>query len=316
MQYRTLGTSNLSVSVVGLGTWAMGNDFWGPVDDDQSVRAIQEAVDNGINLIDTAPAYGAGHAEEVVGKAIQGRRDEVVVATKVGIIRTEDDFIRNLKPESMQREIDDSLRRLGVDTIDLYQIHWPDPDTPLESSMETLNKMQEQGKIRSIGVSNFNVKLLEQARTMGNVISVQPQFSLLHRKEESSLLPYCAKNNIGVLGYGSLAGGILTGKYREIPSLEEGDNRDQFYRFFQEPTWSKVQSLLDVLRAIAEERGVTVAQVAINWAIEQRGVTTALVGAKNPNQARTNAAAGEWSLSDEDLARINSAYDEHMKKSA
>jgi len=316
MQYRTLGTSNLSVSVVGLGTWAMGNDFWGRVDDDQSVRAIQEAIDNGINLIDTAPAYGAGHAEKVVGKAIHGRRDEVVVATKVGIIRTEDDFIRNLKPESMEREIDDSLRRLGVDTIDLYQIHWPDPDTPLESSMETLNKMKEAGKIRHIGVSNFSVKLLEQARAVGDVVSVQPQFSLLHRKEESSLLPYCAKNNIGVLGYGSLAGGILTGKFHEIPTLEEGDNRDQFYRFFQEPTWSKVQRVLDVLRAIAEERSVTVAQVAINWAIAQRGMTTALVGAKNPSQARANAAAGEWSLSDEDLSRINSAYDEHMKKSA
>ena len=316
MQYRTLGTSNLSVSVVGLGTWAMGNDFWGRVDDDQSVRAIQEAIDNGINLIDTAPAYGAGHAEKVVGKAIHGRRDEVVVATKVGIIRTEDDFIRNLKPESMEREIDDSLRRLGVDTIDLYQIHWPDPDTPLESSMETLNKMKEAGKIRHIGVSNFSVKLLEQARAVVDVVSVQPQFSLLHRKEESSLLPYCAKNNIGVLGYGSLAGGILTGKFREIPTLEEGDNRDQFYRFFQEPTWSKVQRVLDVLRAIAEERSVTVAQVAINWAIAQRGMTTALVGAKNPSQARANAAAGEWSLSDEDLSRINSAYDEHMKKSA
>ncbi len=316
MQYRTLGTSNLSVSVVGLGTWAMGNDFWGRVDDDQSVRAIQEAIDNGINLIDTAPAYGAGHAEKVVGKAIHGRRDEVVVATKVGIIRTEDDFIRNLKPESMEREIDDSLRRLGVDTIDLYQIHWPDPDTPLESSMETLNKMKEAGKIRHIGVSNFSVKLLEQARAVVDVVSVQPQFSLLHRKEESSLLPYCAKNNIGVLGYGSLAGGILTGKFHEIPTLEEGDNRDQFYRFFQEPTWSKVQRVLDVLRAIAEERSVTVAQVAINWAIAQRGMTTALVGAKNPSQARANAAAGEWSLSDEDLSRINSAYDEHMKKSA
>lgn len=313
MQYRTLGTSDLSVSVVGLGTWAMGNDFWGQVDDNQSVRAIQEALDSGINLIDTAPAYGAGHAEEVVGEAIKGRRDEVVIATKVGIIRTEDDFVRNLKPESMRQEIEDSLRRLQVDVIDLYQIHWPDPNTPLEHSMAELTKMKQDGKIRHIGVSNFQVDLLQKAQALDEIVSVQPQFSLLHRKAESSLLPYCAKNKIGVLGYGSLAGGILTGKFREIPELEEGDNRDKFYQFFKEPTWSRVQNVLDVLRALAEERGVTVAQVAINWAFQQRGVTTALVGAKNPNQARSNAGAGEWNLSADELARIDRAYDENLR---
>lgn len=315
MDYRTLGTSQLSVSEVGLGTWAMGNDFWGQVDDEQSIRAIQEALDSGINLIDTAPAYGAGHAEELVGKAIQGRRDDVVLATKVGILRSEDDFIHELSPESMRREVEDSLRRLGVETIDLYQIHWPDPDTPLEDSMAELRKMKDAGKIRYIGVSNFTVELLRQARELAEVVSVQPQYSLLHRKEESSLLPYCAKNKIGVLGYGSLAGGILTGKFRDIPDFEEGDRRNHFYRLFKEPVWSRVQELLDELRAIAAERSVPVAQVSINWAVAQKGVTSALVGAKNPKQARSNAAAGEWSLSEEELTRISRTYERTLGKS-
>ncbi len=306
----------MSVSVVGLGTWAMGNDFWGKVDDKQSIRAIQEALDNGVNLIDTAPAYGAGHAEEIVGKALQGRRDNAVIATKVGIIRTESDFLHNLTPESMRQEIEDSLRRLGVDVIDLYQIHWPDPNTPLEDSMAELTKLKDAGKIRYIGVSNFTVELVAQARALKEIVSVQPQYSLLHRKEESSLLPYCAKNKIGVLGYGSLAGGILTGKFHDIPALEEGDNRNKFYQFFKEPTWSKVQNVLDVLRTISEERSVPTAQIAINWSIARRGVTSALVGAKTPQQARSNAAAGEWSLSEEELNRIEEAYNRNLAKSA
>jgi aryl-alcohol dehydrogenase-like predicted oxidoreductase len=216
----------------------------------------------------------------------------------------------------MRREIEDSLRRLGVDSIDLYQIHWPDPNTPLEDSMAELSKMKDAGKIRYIGVSNFSVRLLEQARAMEEIVGVQPQYSLLHRKEESSLLPYCAKNKIGVLGYGSLAGGILTGKFREIPELEAGDNRDAFYQYFKEPTWTKVQNVLDVLRAIADERSVPVAHVAINWSVAQRGITTALVGAKNPQQARSNAAAGEWSLSEEEIQRIESAYADNLAKTA
>jgi aryl-alcohol dehydrogenase-like predicted oxidoreductase len=308
MKYRKLGRSDLQVSTVGLGTWAIGNDFWGSVDDDESVRALQAGLDAGINLIDTAPAYGAGHAEEVVGRAIAGRRDEVVVATKVGIIRTEDDFVRNLKPDSVRQEVDDSLRRLGVDTIDLYQIHWPDPKTPIDETMTELNKAQQAGKFRYLGVSNFNIKQMEELSQFGELVSLQPHYSLLKRDIEGKVVQYCIDNDLGIVNYGTLAGGILTGKFREIPEFEDGDYRHKFYPWFKEPAWSKIQSMLDVLREIADDRGVSVAQVAINWTTQQPGITSALVGAKNPAQAESNAGGGDFELTGEEIERINAAH--------
>ena len=190
MEIRTLGESELRVSAIGLGTWALGNDFFGHVDDEESIAAIRAGLDNGINLVDTAPAYGAGHSEEVVGKAIHGRRDDVVVATKVGVHRTEDDFIRNLKPESIRQEVEDSLRRLDVDVIDLYQIHWPDPNTPIEDSLEELDKARQAGKFRYLGVSNFDKKLMDQVQERMPLVSLQPHFSLLQRGIERNILPY------------------------------------------------------------------------------------------------------------------------------
>jgi aryl-alcohol dehydrogenase-like predicted oxidoreductase len=308
MKYRKLGKSDLQVSTVGLGTWAIGNDFWGSVDDDESVRALQAGLDAGINLIDTAPAYGAGHAEEVVGRAIAGRRDEVVVATKVGIIRTEDDFVRNLKPDSVRQEVDDSLRRLGVDTIDLYQIHWPDPKTPIDETMTELNKAQQAGKFRYLGVSNFNIKQMEELSQFGELVSLQPHYSLLKRDIEGKVVQYCIDNDLGIVNYGTLAGGILSGKFREIPQFEDGDYRHKFYPWFKEPAWSKIQSMLDVLREIADDRGVSVAQVAINWTTQQPGITSALVGAKNPAQAESNAGGGDFELTGEEIERINAAH--------
>lgn len=307
MEARRVGNSDLNVSVVGLGTWAIGGDYFGRVDDEQSVRAIQEAVDSGINLVDTAPAYGAGHAEEVVGRALQGRREGVVIATKCGIIRTETEFIKNLKPESVRREIDASLRRLQVDVIDLYQIHWPDPATPLEDTLNELLKLRDAGKYRFLGLSNFDPGQIDRVREMADIVSLQPPYSLLKRDIESDLLPYCRERGLGVLGYGTLAGGILTGKFREIPRFEEKDRRGSFYDFFHEPVWSKVQVLLDVLRDIAGKRGCPVAQVSIRWAVQQPGITAALAGAKTPEQARSNAQAGEWTLSREEVQRIDAA---------
>lgn len=291
----------------------MGDDFFGPVDDNDSIAAIHSAIDHGITLIDTAPAYGAGHAEEVVGKALKGRRENVTVATKCGIVRTKDDFVRNLKPESIRQEIDDSLRRLGTDTIDLYQIHWPDPDTPLEDSVAELLKHQQAGKFRYLGVSNFPPKLLEHIRGMSGIISTQPQYSMLDRRIEGDVLPYARAHNLGVLSYGTLAGGILTGKYREIPEFEEGDNRAAFYDFFTEPIWSRIQKLLNEIRMIATKRGVTPAQVAINWTFQQPGIATTLVGAKRPSQAEANAAAGTWLLTKAEIETITTAIDTHIR---
>ncbi len=310
MEYRTLGTSALKISTVGLGTWALGDDFWGRVDDAQSVRAIQAGIDAGINFIDTAPAYGAGHSEEVVGKAIQGRRDRVVLATKVGIARTKDSFGRNLKPESVRKEVDQSLKLLGTDVIDLWQIHWPDPNTPIEETIGEINRIKERGKIRYIGVSNFDRALLEKARKLAEVVSLQPHYSLLERAAERELLPYCGRESVGVIGYGTLAGGLLTGKFREVPAFEGGDHRGEFYGFFKEPQFGKARKLVGVLEGIATERGKTAAQIAINWAVRRPAVTCALVGAKSPAQARENAGAGDFALSPGEMDRIEAACKE------
>ncbi len=312
MKLRNLGNSGLQVSAVGLGTWAMGNDFFGQVDDRQSIETIQTAIDNGVTLLDTAPAYGSGHSEEVVGRAIAGRRDQVIVATKVGTFRRGDRFVRDLKPASIRKQLEDSLRRLNLDVIDLYQIHWPDPDTPLEESLGELARLKEEGKYRHLGVSNFSVEQMETVRQHMELASLQPHFSLLERRIESEILPFCRNQGIGVLGYGTLAGGLLTGKFREIPTFSEGDTRYQFYDFFREPIWTRVQKLLDVLRRIAEERGVPVSHVATAWAFQQEGVSCVLVGAKNRDQAISNAAAGNLELDANELSQIRQGIDSFL----
>ncbi len=309
MRKQILGNSDLDVSVVGLGTWAIGGDFWGSVDDKESIKAIQAGMDAGINLIDTAPGYGAGHAERIVGKAIKGRRDQAIVATKCGIIRTPNSFEKNLTPASIRKEVEDSLTRLGVDVIDLYQIHWPDEKTPLEDTVAELIKLREAGKYKCLGVSNFATKLMTSVMSMTGLVSLQPQYSLLHRDIEADVLPFCIEHNIGVLSYGSIGAGILAGKYKEPPIFSGGDHRGDFYPFFKEPIWSKVKLLLAKLEAIAKNNGKPISHVAINWVNEQVGITTALVGARTVAQAVENAKAGDWELTEEELMDINTAYD-------
>lgn len=313
MRTKQLGKTDLKVSVVALGTWPMGGSTYGQVDDNESIATIQAALDAGVNLIDTAPAYGDGRAETVVGKAIKGRRDQVIVATKVGIVRQPGGKWRNLKPESIRQQIEGSLRRLNVDTIDLYQIHWPDPDTPIEDSIGELIKLQESGKFRYLGVSNFDTKLMDQVLSMTGLASLQPHYSLLNREIEDEILPYCIKHQIGILSYGSLGSGILAGKYKDRPVFAEGDTRYNFYRFFQEPNWSKAMQLVDVLREIADNHGKPVSHIAINWLTQQQGVTCALVGARRPRQIQENAGAGSWTLSDSELKQIDRAYDRIFK---
>ncbi len=305
MNYRNIPKTDLKVSEICLGTWAMGNDFWGDVDDDASIRTIQAALDSGINFIDTAPAYGAGHAEGVVGKAIKGRRDKMILGTKTGVTRTSDSFLRDLRPETILREIDESLSRLGTDYIDLYQIHWPDVNTPLEDSLETLLKLQEQGKFRYLGVSNFTMELMEQAKSLVNIVSLQPNYSMLQRKIEETLVPYCLKNEIGLTTYGTLAGGLLTGKYRELPSFEENDNRSHFYNYYRPEIWPQIQGLLALLDDFAEKYECPVSHIAIAWALQQPGIISVLVGAKNEKQAISNAAASKIKLTEAEGREID-----------
>jgi aryl-alcohol dehydrogenase-like predicted oxidoreductase len=309
MRYKKLGKSELEVSVVGLGTWVLGGTHWGRTDDELSIATIHKALDAGINLIDTAPAYGEGHAEEIIGKAVNGLREKVVIATKCGVHRVGRQFRFILKPEEIRKELENSLRRLGIETIDLYQCHWPDPDTPIEATMSEMRAMQEEGKIRYIGVSNFEVSLLERALAVAPVVSLQPHYSLLERKIEEETLPFCQSHHIGVLAYGSLGSGILTGKYSEPPCFGKGDCRSFFYPFYKEPYWSRTQDLLAEMKEIADTKNKPLAQVAINWVNQQRGVTTALVGARNPEQALANASAGEWQLTPSELGSISAACD-------
>ena len=303
-----LGKSDLRVSVVSLGTWVTGGENWGKTDDNQSISTINRAIDLGINLIDTAPAYGIGHSEEIVGKAIKNRRHQVIIATKCGIDRSGGGFALNLKPMSIRKELEDSLKRLKIETIDLYQCHWPDPNTPIEDTMGEMLKIQSEGKIRYIGVSNFDIQLIQSALKIAPIVSVQPHYSLLERSIEKDLLPFCRENNIGVMTYGSLGSGILTGKYKMPPSFKGNDARNFFYPFYKEPYWSRTKDLIAEMEKITKEHNKPVAEIAINWVNQQEGIATALVGARNSEQVEINAGAGEWELSKKELEVIESAY--------
>lgn len=306
MKLRKLGNSELMVSPVGLGTWAIGGDYFGEVEEQRAIAAIQAALDSGINLVDTAPGYGQhSRAEQIVGKALKGRREQAVVCTKVGVQHEGDEYIHCLKRDSMFAELDASLARLGVDVIDLYQIHWPDPATPLEEALETLYQIGRSGKVRYLGVSNFTVEQLRQAMSIAGIVSCQPPYSLLDRASEQEILPFCQENGLGTLTYGSLSGGLLTGRYTQPLASEGSNKRSEFYPYFVEPGWSKCQGLLAALRQVAEAHGAAEAQVAIAWAIAQPGVTCALVGASRPEQAESNARAAELALSPADLQLLS-----------
>ena len=302
MKFRKLGQSDLNCSVIGLGTWGMAGSFWGKVDDDQRIATIRAGLEAGINLIDTAPVYGDGHSEEVVGKALEGlKREDIVLATKCGRFTCETEKIR--------QELETSLKRLKTDYIDLYQVHWPDDKVPFEETFGELENMRKQGKIRYIGVSNFSVEQTEEASKYCQIVSTQPQYSLLVRDIEKDILPYCVEKNIGILSYGSIGAGALTGKFKEKPVFKEDDERASFYTFFQEQNWPKTKQMIDTLEEIAASHGKPTVHAAINWVLKQKGISVALVGARTPEQVRMNAQAADWELTDEENAKILQAYD-------
>jgi aryl-alcohol dehydrogenase-like predicted oxidoreductase len=305
MEHRRLGKSELNVSVVGIGTWPIGGSFWGPSDDTEAVAAIQKAIDSGINLIDTAPVYGNGHSERLVAKAIKERRHQVIITTKCGLHFKGSTSINDLKPDSIRQELEASLKRLNTDVIDLYQCHWPDPATPIEETIGEMAKMKAEGKIRAIGVSNFDAALTKKAQKVAQIASNQVPYSMLNREIENELVPFCQEQDIGILAYGPIGGGILSGKYKEIPKFRRNDARTFFYNYYEEPLWSKAQALLKELEKIAERHGRPTVQLAINWVRQQPAITSALVGARNPQQAESNAAAGNWQLSNEEVSVID-----------
>ncbi len=327
MTKRPLGASGIEASAVGLGAWAIGGWMWGGTSEDDSIRAIHAALDAGIDLIDTAPAYGFGVSESIVGKAIQDRRDRAVLATKCGMVcntrQGEHKFNSDamgpnpeghiqvqvyLDPDSIRREIEDSLTRLKTDRIDLYQTHWQEKTTPIEDTMGLLLRLKEEGKIRAIGVSNASPADMDAYRAVGQLDADQEKYSMLDRGIEDEQLRYCREHDIAVLAYSPLAQGLLTGKVGPERTFEEGDQRRDSERFSAENR-KRVAAMLEKLKPIAADHGISLAQLTIAWTIHQPGLTHALCGVRTTQQAKENAAAGDVRLRDEELQTMRDAIE-------
>jgi len=319
MQYRQLGESDVKVSAVTMGCWAIGGRWWGGTDDAKAVAAIHKAIDVGMTSFDSAPAYGFGHSESVIGQAIKGRRDKVQLLTKYGLswetqkgeyffTAPDDDGVdrqvyRYAGKESVIRECEQSLQRFGTDYIDVYQCHWRDVTTPLEETMEAMDTLIKAGKIRAAGVSNFTVEEMEACRKVVPLASDQPPYSMVKRDIEADILPYCRENNIGVVVYSPMQLGLLTGKLTMDREFPPNDMRaDSAY--FSPENRRRVIAFCDKLRPIAEAHNATVAQLVINWTIHRPGITAALVGARNPAQAEENAAAADFRLTEDQATQV------------
>jgi methylglyoxal reductase len=322
MQKREIGTSGIEASAVGLGTWAIGGWMWGGADAVESIDAIQASIDEGVSLIDTAPAYGKGLAEEVVGKAIRGRRDEVVLSTKCGLVwhtRQGHHFFdydgkpvhRHLGSESITYELEQSLRRLGTDYIDLYITHWQDPTTPVAETMGALERLQQQGKIRAIGASNVSPVELDAYLATGRLDALQEEFSMVKRDIEAMLLPTCVRHGVSMLSYSSLALGLLTGRIGPERKFSGDDQRRGNPRF-SVANRHKVAALMADILPVTEAHGATPAQIVIAWTLQQPGITFSLCGARNAAQARENAAAGRILLSPSEINTISEAASRHL----
>jgi aryl-alcohol dehydrogenase-like predicted oxidoreductase len=319
MQKRQLGYTDLKLTTVGLGTWAMGGPWqfgWGPQDDGDAIAAILAALEEGINWIDTAPIYGCGHSEELVGKALRQTKQKPFIATKCSLLWNEKrEKVGCLKAKSIRRECEASLKRLGIDTIDLYQMHWPEPDEDVEEGWEEMARLAEEGKVRYIGVSNFNIGQLERIRKIAPVASLQPPYSMIRRDTEKELLPYCKENNIGVVVYSPMQRGLLTGKFNKkyLTTLAPDDHRLRMPEF-TEPAFSANVEFVEKLRPIAKRAGRTTAQLAIAWVLHKPEVTAAIVGARRPEQVAETAKAGDWRLTAEDINKIEQLLKERQEK--
>jgi aryl-alcohol dehydrogenase-like predicted oxidoreductase len=319
MQFRRLGRDGPELSVVGVGAWAIGGPWrlgWGPQDDDESIAALHKAFDAGVTWVDTAAVYGLGHSEEVVGQVLRERAGGELVLTKCGrpwYGRENNEPTYDLRPETIRYELEQSLKRLGTDHVDLYQFHWPDTvtGTPVEESWGTMAELVTEGKVRWAGVCNFDVGLLERCQRIRHVDSLQPPYSLLERAAADELIPWCAANGTGVIGYSPLGSGLLSGGFdaqraRELP---EGDWRRGSPEF-QEPALSRNLALAGRLEPLAERHGVPVAAVAVAWVLATPGVTGAIVGVRRPSQVDGWLPAGSLQLSEADLAELRAAVED------
>jgi aryl-alcohol dehydrogenase-like predicted oxidoreductase len=314
MNKRQLGNSDLDITPIGFGAWAIGGSgwefAWGTQDDRDSIAAIREALDAGINWIDTAAVYGLGHSEEVVARALEGVRDRPYIFTKCSMVWDERRQIsRSLKADSVRRECEASLRRLRVETIDLYQMHWPDPEEDIEEGWAAMAALQREGKVRYIGVSNFNVAQMNRALDIAAITSLQPRYSLLHREIEDAILPFVAREKIGVIAYSPMASGLLTGAMTQerINRLTADDWR-RSHPDFQQPLLSRHLRLVRLLRAIGDHHGRSPGEVAVAWVLHNPAVTGAIVGARRPGQIKEIVGAAGLRLSPAELAEIEAFF--------
>lgn len=307
MRYKHVGNAGIDISALAVGTWAIGGQQWGDVNEKDSIDAIRAMIDGGVNLVDTAPIYGNGHSEEVVGKALEnGYREKVFLATKFSISNDENGaVINNGSYENAIWECEQSLKRLNTDHIDIYIMHWPDPATPVEVTMRALADLKKSGKIRFIGVSNFDRNLIEEAQKVVRIDFLQPPYSMVEESQKE-LLAWCETQGIGTMTYGSLGAGILTGAIRELPDWEENDFRYTFYDYFKNPKFFKIMELLKVMDKIAQVRNKPLAQIAINWSTQKSYVSTAICGVRDPQPAYENCATFDWELTGEEMELIDS----------
>ncbi len=312
MKTRQLGNSDLNITPIGFGAWAIGGGgwafAWGPQDESDSIATIREALDLGINWIDTAAVYGLGESERVVAKALEGVAKRPYVFTKCGRVWDENRAIgKRLKADSIRKECEASLKRLKVDVIDLYQVHWPEPDEEVEEGWTEVAKLQKEGKVRWIGVSNFSVDQLKRAQAIAPVISLQPPYSMLRREIEAEILPYCLDQKIGTIVYSPMQSGLLTGTWtrERIAKLPPDDWRKEKNKWFQEPLLTKNLALVDLLRSIGQRHNVSPGIVAIAWTLRHPAVTAAIVGARKPGQLKELLPAAEWRLSADEESQIS-----------
>lgn len=319
MQTRLLGNSELNITPIGIGAWAMGGGgwtwSWGPQNDSDSIAAIHEALDHGINWIDTAAVYGLGHSEEIVARALKGRNSRPYVFTKCERVWNERGEIGgSLKAASIRRECEASLRRLQLDVIDLYQIHWPEPDRDIEVGWTEMARLQREGKVRYIGVSNFNVKQMQRAQAIAPITSLQPPYSLIERSIEKDILPYAKRNAIGVIVYSPMYSGLLTGAMtRERVRNFSSDDWRRRDPNFQEPPLSRNLRLAELLREMGKLDGRTAGEVAIAWTLHNPAVTAAIVGVRSREQARGILGAAEYRLTAAQAQQLEDAVSEHQK---
>ena len=321
MEYRKLGNTDLKISAITFGAWAAGGWMWGGSDSNHAIKAIRDAYENGVTSIDTAPIYGMGASEKIVGEAIKDiPRDKVQLLTKFGMrwdldkgefyFQSKDndgkevDIYKYAGKESVKKEVENSLKRLGTDYIDLYQIHWPDVTTPIQETFEAVAELIQEGKVRHAGVCNYSVEQMKEAEKYVNVVSNQVPFSMVNRDIEKEIVPFCRENGKSILAYSPMERGLLTGKMKRGQEFDKGDHRAD-NPYFTDESISKTNAFLEKIRPLAKEKNATLAQLVLKWTIERPGITIALAGARNSEQSVQNAAAADVALSSKDIDFIN-----------